>query len=83
MVEPSPLTVRSVQFGGSSARGLQHANLIWGIAELLRGDYKHVDYGKVILPLVVMRPTRPGARGPARRPPILLVLMSHIGDIKC
>ncbi len=35
--------------------GLQHANLIWGIAELLRGDYKRADYGKVILPLVVMR----------------------------
>ncbi len=32
-----------------------HANLIWGIAELLRGDYKQADYGKVILPLVVMR----------------------------
>jgi type I restriction enzyme M protein len=31
------------------------ANLIWGIAELLRGDYKQSDYGKVILPLVVMR----------------------------
>jgi len=32
-----------------------HANLIWGVAELLRGDYKQADYGKVILPLVVMR----------------------------
>jgi type I restriction enzyme M protein len=32
-----------------------HANLIWGIAELLRGDYKQADYGKVILPLVVIR----------------------------
>ncbi len=32
-----------------------HANLIWGIAELLRGDYKRADYGKVVLPLVVMR----------------------------
>jgi type I restriction enzyme M protein len=32
-----------------------HANLIWGVAELLRGDYKQDDYGKVILPLVVMR----------------------------
>ena len=31
------------------------ADLIWGIAELLRGDYKQADYGKVILPLVVMR----------------------------
>lgn len=32
-----------------------HANLIWSIAELLRGDYKRSDYGKVILPLAVMR----------------------------
>jgi type I restriction enzyme M protein len=32
-----------------------HANLIWGIAELLRGDYKQSEYGRVILPLVVMR----------------------------
>jgi type I restriction enzyme M protein len=32
-----------------------HASLIWGIAELLRGDYKQADYGKVILPLVVIR----------------------------
>jgi HsdM N-terminal domain/HNH endonuclease len=32
-----------------------HANLVWSIAELLRGDYKQADYGKVILPLIVMR----------------------------
>ncbi|MCA1678227.1 MAG: type I restriction-modification system subunit M, partial [Actinobacteria bacterium] len=38
-----------------SAAVRNHANLIWGIAELLRGDYKQADYGKVILPLVVMR----------------------------
>jgi len=31
------------------------ANFIWSIAELLRGDYKQSDYGKVILPLVVLR----------------------------
>ena len=32
-----------------------HANLIWAIAELLRGDYKQSQYGDVILPLIVMR----------------------------
>lgn len=32
-----------------------YADLIWGVAELLRGDYKQADYGKVILPLVLMR----------------------------
>ena len=31
------------------------ADLIWRIAELLRGDYKQSDYGKVILPLTVLR----------------------------
>src|SRR3954462_5988012 len=38
-----------------NAEVLNHANLIWGIAELLRGDYKQSEYGRVILPLVVMR----------------------------
>ncbi|MDE3111728.1 MAG: SAM-dependent DNA methyltransferase [Chloroflexota bacterium] len=28
---------------------------IWSIAELLRGDYKASDYGKVVLPFVVLR----------------------------
>lgn len=31
------------------------ANFIWEIADLLRGDYKQSDYGKVILPLTVLR----------------------------
>ncbi len=30
-------------------------NFIWSIAELLRGDYKASEYGRVILPLVVLR----------------------------
>ncbi len=32
-----------------------HGEFIWSIADLLRGDYKRADYGKVILPLVVIR----------------------------
>lgn len=31
------------------------ANFIWSIADLLRGDYKQSDYGKVILPFTVLR----------------------------
>lgn len=31
------------------------ANFIWSIADLLRGDYKQSDYGKVVLPLTVLR----------------------------
>ena len=30
-------------------------DIIWPIAELLRGDYKRSDYGKVILPFTVLR----------------------------
>ena len=32
-----------------------HAGLIWAVADLLRGDYKQSEYGRVILPLVVLR----------------------------
>ena len=32
-----------------------HAGLIWAIADLLRGDYKRSEYGRVILPLVLLR----------------------------
>ena len=28
---------------------------VWSIAEILRGDFKQSEYGKVILPFVVMR----------------------------
>jgi type I restriction enzyme M protein len=31
------------------------ASFAWSIAEILRGDFKQSDYGKVVLPLVVMR----------------------------
>ncbi|MDO8943060.1 MAG: type I restriction-modification system subunit M N-terminal domain-containing protein [Desulfobacterales bacterium] len=32
-----------------------HAAFIWSVADRLRGDYKQSDYGKVILPLTVLR----------------------------
>lgn len=28
---------------------------VWSIAELLRGDFKRSEYGKVVLPFVVLR----------------------------
>lgn len=31
------------------------ANFIWSVADLLRGDYKQSEYGRVILPLTVLR----------------------------
>ncbi len=33
----------------------EKANFIWSVADLLRGDYKQAEYGKVILPLTVLR----------------------------
>jgi type I restriction enzyme M protein len=32
-----------------------HVQFIWGIAELLRGDYKRSEYGRVALPFTVLR----------------------------
>ena len=43
---PSPRT-----FNGFS----EITSFLWSVADLLRGDYKQADYGKVILPLTVLR----------------------------
>ncbi len=32
-----------------------HAAFVWSVADLLRGDYKQSEYGRVILPMVVLR----------------------------
>lgn len=32
-----------------------HVHFIWSIAELLRGDYKQSEYGRVVLPFTVLR----------------------------
>jgi type I restriction enzyme M protein len=39
----------------SEAVANNHAAFIWSVADLLRGDYKQSEYGKVILPLTVLR----------------------------
>lgn len=31
------------------------ANFIWSLADLLRGDYKQAEYGKIILPFTILR----------------------------
>ncbi len=31
------------------------SNLIWSVADLLRGDYRQSDYGKIILPFTLLR----------------------------
>lgn len=51
-----------------------HAAFIWSVADKLRGVYKQSEYGRVILPLVVLRrldcvlePTRPTCSRGTRR----------------
>jgi type I restriction enzyme M protein len=34
---------------------IRNAGFIWSVADLLRGDYKQSEYGRVILPLTVLR----------------------------
>jgi type I restriction enzyme M protein len=42
--------------GSSRSESIRnHAAFIWSVADLLRGDYKQSEYGKVILPLTVIR----------------------------
>jgi type I restriction enzyme M protein len=38
-----------------SSKHQELASFIWSVADLLRGDYKQSEYGKVILPFTVLR----------------------------
>ncbi|MEV3853702.1 type I restriction-modification system subunit M N-terminal domain-containing protein [Streptomyces sp. NPDC050095] len=38
-----------------SDKNQEMADLIWSVANLLRGDYKRSEYGKVILPMTLLR----------------------------
>ncbi len=38
-----------------AARARRLSNFVWQIAETLRGDFKQSEYGKVVLPFVVLR----------------------------
>lgn len=57
---------------------------IWSVADLLRGDYKQSEYGKVILPLTVLRrldcvlePTKPAVLAAAER-----LQNSNVGNVE-
>ena len=39
----------------SNAQVQNLGSFVWSIAEILRGDFKQSEYGKVILPFVVLR----------------------------
>lgn len=51
MISSAAATVQPRQFQSFN----EITSFIWGIADLLRGDYKQSDYGKVILPFTVLR----------------------------
>ena len=46
---------RGAGTGVAEATIKNHAAFIWSVADLLRGDYKQSEYGRVILPLTVLR----------------------------
>ena len=52
----SPRATQTAPFEGPQPSGKQNLSaFIWSVADLLRGDYKQSDYGKVILPFTVLR----------------------------
>src|SRR3989339_66553 len=72
----------------------EKANFIWGIADLLRGQYKQSDYGKVILPFTVLRrldfvlePTKKKVleayiRHKDKKPEILEPILNNVAKVK-
>lgn len=55
----------------------EKVSFIWSVADLLRGDYKQSEYGRVILPFLVLRrldqvlaPTRDAVRAAAAKFPV-------------
>lgn len=54
-VEAPPRSVAPRAAAAASPTIRTHAAFIWSVADLLRGDYKQSEYGRVILPLTVIR----------------------------
>jgi type I restriction enzyme M protein len=50
-----PVTPKPREHLSQTQQLRNHASFIWSIADLLRGDYKPSEYGRVILPMVVLR----------------------------
>ena len=46
---------QEIMTAAASENVRNHAAFIWSVADLLRGDYKQSEYGRVILPMVVLR----------------------------
>ena len=54
----------------NTSKHTELTNHAWSVADLLRGDYRQSDYGKVILPFTVLRllgHTLPAATGSTSR----------------
>jgi type I restriction enzyme M protein len=72
----------------------EKANFLWSIADLLRGHYKQADYGKVILPLTVLRrldfvlePTKRNVlkayeQHKGKKPEVLEPILSNVARVK-
>ena len=72
----------------------EKANFLWSIADLLRGHYKQADYGKVILPLTVLRrldfvlePTKKDVlkayeQHKGKKPEILEPILNRVAKVK-
>ena len=54
-----------------------HASFIWSVADLLRGDYKQSEYGRVILPFTVLRRLAPVARLSLAEAEQIALLVEH------
>jgi type I restriction enzyme M protein len=55
MAAPEGHYGKTVNKGVSNLNHQALSSFIWSVADLLRGDYKQSDYGKVILPFTVLR----------------------------
>jgi type I restriction enzyme M protein len=51
LVEAAPVRPAGMSTGATN----NNSGFIWSVADLLRGDYKQSEYGKVILPFTVLR----------------------------
>jgi len=52
-IMPTHLNIN--EFGVLMATFENNANLIWSVADLLRGDFKQSQYGRIILPFTLLR----------------------------
>jgi type I restriction enzyme M protein len=52
---PPPAIAGSAAGDGRPSPDTNLSSFIWSVADLLRGDYKQSEYGKVILPFTVLR----------------------------